>query len=102
MRNTVLIARARIVAVGCGWLWGASARWTAERAMHALEVRQDLVEGRSALLDACLAVYSVTSATPAVISRMPEAFCGEPRTRTHARGEAAKIISDVPDAVTKR
>jgi hypothetical protein len=59
MRNTVLIAEALIVAVGCGWLWGASGRWTAERAMHALEVRQDLVEGRSALLDARIAVYSV-------------------------------------------
>ena len=59
MRNALLIAVALLVAVGSGWLWGASGRWSAERTTQVQQVRQNLVEGRSALLDARLALYSV-------------------------------------------
>jgi hypothetical protein len=48
-----------LVAVFAGWLWGASGRWSVERVQQSLELRQDLVEGRSALLDARLDLYSL-------------------------------------------
>jgi hypothetical protein len=59
VRNVLLVAVLLLVAVGGGWLWGASGRWSVERTTQAQQVRQNLVEGRSALLDARLALYSV-------------------------------------------
>ena len=59
MTKLISIAIALLVTLGGGWLWGASGRWATERARQALELRQELVEGRSAVLDARLDVYTV-------------------------------------------
>ncbi len=59
MRRLISVAVALLVAVSAGWLWGASGRWSIERAQQASELRQELVEGRSAVLDARVALYSV-------------------------------------------
>jgi hypothetical protein len=59
VRNVLVVAVLLLVAVGGGWLWGASGRWSVERTTQVQQVHQNLVEGRSALLDARLALYSV-------------------------------------------
>src|ERR1700680_2301986 len=59
MTKFIAVVVALLVTAFGGWLWGASGRWTAERVRQALELRQELVEGRSALLDTRLDLYSV-------------------------------------------
>lgn len=59
MTKSITVAVAILVAASGGWLWGASGRWAAERSLQAFELRQNLVEGRSALLETRLAIYSV-------------------------------------------
>lgn len=57
--KSIVITIVALAAVLGAWLWGASGRWTAERALQAVELRQTLVEGRSNVLEARLDVYSV-------------------------------------------
>jgi hypothetical protein len=48
-----------LVALGIGWAWGASGRSDINRALRVAELRADLLEGRAAVLDARLDIYSV-------------------------------------------
>ena len=48
-----------LVALGAGWAWGAWGRSDISRALRIAEVRDGLLEGRAAVLDARLDVYSV-------------------------------------------
>ena len=48
-----------LVALGVGWFWGASGRWSAERALQAAELRGDLFEARSLVLAARVDLYNV-------------------------------------------
>jgi hypothetical protein len=40
---------ALVVAVGGGWLWGASGRWACERQLQATELEAQLLEARASL-----------------------------------------------------
>ena len=53
------IGLALLVAVGVGWVWGASGRSDSDRAPQIAELRAELLEGRAAVLDARLGIYSV-------------------------------------------
>ena len=59
MRLILGIAVGLLVALGVGWVWGASGRSEINRALQLAELRDNLLEGRAALLDARLDVYSV-------------------------------------------
>ena len=59
MRLILGIAVGLLVALGVGWVWGASGRSEISRALQLAELRDNLLEGRAALLDARLDVYSV-------------------------------------------
>lgn len=59
MKNPITVVVAMVIAVVGGWYWGASGRWTAEKSLQTIELRQDLTEGRSALLETRLDIYSV-------------------------------------------
>ena len=59
MRLILGVGVALLVAVGAGWAWGASGRWDLNRALGIAELRDDLLEGRVAVLDARLDIYSV-------------------------------------------
>lgn len=48
-----------LVALGVGWVWGASGRADISRALQIAELRDGLLEGRAAVLDARLDIYSV-------------------------------------------
>ena len=48
-----------LVALGAGWVWGASGRSAVSRALESAQLRGTLLEGRSAVLDARLSVYSI-------------------------------------------
>lgn len=48
-----------LVALGGGWVWGAWGRWEVSRALALAELRGGLLEGRAAVLDARLDIYSV-------------------------------------------
>ena len=50
---------ALLVALGAGWVWGASGKSDIGRALQLAELRDGLLEGRSAVLDARLDLYSV-------------------------------------------
>lgn len=53
------IGVALLVALGVGWAWGGWGRSDINRALRVAELRGDLLEGRAAVLDARLDIYSV-------------------------------------------
>ena len=53
------IGLALLVAVGVGWVWGASGRSNTDRALQIAELRAELLEGHAAVLNARLDIYSV-------------------------------------------
>jgi hypothetical protein len=59
MKLIVGIGVALLVALGVGWAWGASGRSDITRALRIAELRGGLLEGRAAVLDARLDIYSV-------------------------------------------
>lgn len=50
---------ALVVVLFAGWFWGASGKADLTRTFEASELRNDLLEARSSVLDARLAVYGV-------------------------------------------
>ena len=59
MKRLLGICVALLVALGAGWVWGASGRSDLTRALRIAELRDGLLEGRAAVLDARLDIYSV-------------------------------------------
>jgi hypothetical protein len=59
MKRILGIGAALLVALGIGWAWGASGRADINRALQMAELRDGLREGRGAVLDARLDIYSV-------------------------------------------
>ena len=59
MKRILGIGVALLVALGVGWAWGASGRSAINRALRIAELRDGLLEGRAAVLDARLDIYSV-------------------------------------------
>jgi hypothetical protein len=59
MKRILGMAVALLVALGIGWVWGASGRSDISRALQLAELRDGLLEGRAAVLDARLDIYSV-------------------------------------------
>ena len=59
MKRILGIGMALLVALGVGWVWGASGRSDISRALQLAELRDGLLEGRAAVLDARLDIYSV-------------------------------------------
>ena len=59
MKRLLGICVALLVALGAGWAWGASGRSDLNRALLIAELRDSLLEGRAAVLDARLDIYSV-------------------------------------------
>jgi hypothetical protein len=59
MKLILGIGVALLVALGVGWAWGASGRSDTNRALRIAELRAGLLEGRAAVLDARLDIYSV-------------------------------------------
>jgi hypothetical protein len=59
MKRILGIGVAVLVALGAGWAWGASGKSDVSRALRIVELRDSLLEGRTAVLDARLDIYSV-------------------------------------------
>ena len=59
MKRLLGISVALLVALGAGWVWGAWGRSDTNRALQIAELRAGLLEGRAAVLDARLDIYSV-------------------------------------------
>jgi len=59
MKRILGMGVALLVALGVGWVWGASGRSDISRALQLAELRVGLLEGRAAVLDARLDIYSV-------------------------------------------
>ncbi len=59
MKRILGMGVALLVALGIGWVWGASGRSDISRALQLAELRDGLLEGRAAVLDARLDIYSV-------------------------------------------
>ena len=59
MKLILGIGLALLVAAGVGWISGASGKSDSDRARQTAELRAELLEGRAAVLDARLDIYSV-------------------------------------------
>jgi hypothetical protein len=59
IKRILAISVALLVALGAGWVWGASGMSDLNRALRIAELRDGLLEGRAAVLDARLDIYSV-------------------------------------------
>jgi hypothetical protein len=59
MKLTLGIGAALLVTLGVGWGWGAWGKADVNRALQASELRDGLLEARTAVLDARLDIYSV-------------------------------------------
>jgi hypothetical protein len=59
MKRVLGIGVALLVALGVGWVWGAAGRSAVTHALQIAELRESLLEGRGAVLDARLDIYSV-------------------------------------------
>jgi hypothetical protein len=59
IKRILAISVALLVALGAGWVWGASGRSDLNRALRIAELRNDLLEGRAAVLDSRLDIYNV-------------------------------------------
>jgi hypothetical protein len=59
MKLILGIAATLLLALGVGWAWGAWGRSDIDRALRTAELRDGLLEGRAAVLDARLDIYSV-------------------------------------------
>ena len=59
MKTAAAVGIALLVALGAGWVWGASGRSTLHDALTTAQLRETLIEGRAAILDARLDIYSV-------------------------------------------
>jgi hypothetical protein len=59
MKLILGIGVAVLVALSAGWAWGTSERSDINRALRVAELRDGLLEGRAAVLDARLDIYSV-------------------------------------------
>ena len=59
MKLILGIGVALLAALGAGWVWGASGRADLHRSLQIVELRDSLLEGRVAVLDARLSIYSV-------------------------------------------
>jgi hypothetical protein len=59
MKLALGVVVALLVAGAGGWLWGASGRWENERVLEASELRNDLLEAHSLLLDGRLSIYGL-------------------------------------------
>lgn len=57
-RLYLVILAAVIVALGLGFAWGASGRWTLEKALQDSRHQLDIAEARGALLDARVSLYN--------------------------------------------
>ena len=59
MKRVLGIGVAVIVALGAGWAWGMSGRSAVTHSLQTAELRDTLLDGRGAVLDARLDIYSV-------------------------------------------
>ena len=59
MKLVLAIGVALLVALSVGWAWVASGRRDINRALGIAQLRDSLLEGRAAVLDARLDIYSV-------------------------------------------
>jgi len=59
MKLILGIGLALLAALGAGWVWGASGTADLHRSLQTVELRDSLLEGRVAVLDARLSIYSV-------------------------------------------
>ena len=59
MKRILGVGVALLIALGAGWVWGTSGRSELTRALRIAELRDGLLEGRAAVLDARLDIYSV-------------------------------------------
>jgi len=59
MKRVLGIGVAVIVALGMGWAWGMSGRAAVTHALQTAELRDSLLAGRGAVLEARLDIYSV-------------------------------------------
>ena len=57
MTRRVVLLVALLAAFCGGWLWGASGRWEANRALRAAEVQNEILEARASLLRARVSLY---------------------------------------------
>jgi hypothetical protein len=94
------VALAILVALGAGWVWGASGRFSvAERARDA-EQRFDLVEARAKILDARVALFDVNFGDASRSLEQAKQPLERARERFRERGQR-DLAAKVDDVLTR-
>jgi hypothetical protein len=94
MQKVLWVVGVVLVALVGAWWWGAHGRWTVERTQQGSELRQELLEGRSAVLDARLDLYNVNFGEASRHLEMSKNLLhsADDRLKALGRGDDAKQV----------
>lgn len=93
-------ALAILVALGAGWLWGASGRFSVAEQARDAEQRFDLVEARAKILEARVALFNVNFGDAGRSLEQAKAPLERARNRLRERGQQ-DLAAKVDDVLTK-
>lgn len=90
-----------LVALLAGWIWGASGRSDAARALETAELRGELLGARAAILDARVAIYSVNfgEASQHLENARGLLRRADERFKIHAQNEEGKQVQAALTAI---
>jgi hypothetical protein len=96
MKPVLGIALGLLVTLGIGWVWGVTGRAAANRALRDSQLRSELLEGRTAVLDARLDLYSVNFGNASQHLETAKTLLKQARERIRSTGQedAAKRIDN--------
>jgi hypothetical protein len=84
---------ALIVAVGGGWLWGASGRWACERRLQATELEVQLVEARASLSAARVDLFELNFGRAATATERAKQSLNSAAGRLDESGRTAEAAA---------
>jgi hypothetical protein len=99
-RLVLYAALAIVVALGVGWLWGASGRFSIAEQARDTEQRFDLAVARAKILDARVALFDVNFGDAGRSLEQSKASLERARERFRERGQQ-DLAAKVDDVLTK-
>lgn len=82
-----------IVAVGGGWLWGASGRWACERQLQATELEAQLIEARASLTAARVDLFELNFGRAGAATERAKQALSAAAKRMDQSGQAAEAAA---------
>ena len=92
MKRILGIGAGLLAALAAGWGWGVTGKGEASRALRAAELRDELREGRAAVLDARLDIYSVNFGDASRHLEQARTAVRAASARLHAEGRDEEAV----------